>query len=132
MAPGTLFAYERRVTFSETDMAGVVQFTAQLRWVEEAEAAFYRANNLDLCRREEDGMLTGWPRVALNVEYLSPAYFDDVVIVTINLIRQGRTSREWRFDIRRPADSAEIARGVMKSVYVSVTPERKMKPKVIV
>jgi acyl-CoA thioester hydrolase len=126
-----VYEYERRVSFAETDMAGVAQFTAQLRWVEEAEAAFYRTSNHDLCRREAGGMITGWPRVALSAEYLTPVHFDDVVVVTIELVREGRSSREWRFQIRRTADSAEISRGVMKSVYVTITHDGKMTPKII-
>ncbi len=121
MIPGEVFECERVVAVADTDMAGIAHFTAYLRWVEEAEVAFYRAAGSSLCGREADGSLLGWPRVSLNAEYLGPAHFEDVLLVSVAIAREGRSSREWKFSIRRKADGAEVARGVMKTVRAAIT-----------
>ena len=51
------FLYERRVAFADTDMAGVAHFTAILRWVEEAEAAWLRAKGEALATRVSGAVL---------------------------------------------------------------------------
>lgn len=117
-----VFEYERRVAFAETDMAGIVHFTSVLRWVEEAEAAWRRARGGSLCIRDADGTLTGWPKVAVACEYLSPARFEDVVLVALSVDRDGGTSRRWKFEIRHKTSGAPVAHGTLTVVHVSVSP----------
>src|SRR5689334_6065032 len=42
------FRYTRRVQFSETDMAGIVHFSAYFRFMEEAEHALWRAAGVSI------------------------------------------------------------------------------------
>ncbi len=127
MLPGKDFEYERRVAVADTDMVGIAHFTAYLRWVEEAENAFYRAAGIPFLGSEPDGSILGWPRVSLNVEYLGPVHFDDQVIVALSIVRDGRSSREWKFDIRRAgAEAAPVARGTMKTVRAAISREGKI------
>ena len=128
MSSPEVFEYERLVAFSETDMAGVAHFSAILRWIEEAESAFLRRKGDTLCRRDEHHSLIGWPKVALNVEFLSPVRFEETLVVVLTLAREGRSSREWRFEIRRKEDSAEVARGMLKSVRVRIAPDGRLTP----
>jgi acyl-CoA thioester hydrolase len=123
MSAGLVFAYERRVAFADTDMAGIAHFTSVLRWVEEAEAAWWRAQNRALCRHEPDGTIVGWPKVAVNVEYLAPAHFDELLVVTLAVERDGRTSRTWRFTVNRNADGVETAKGTLTVVRVARSPD---------
>lgn len=116
------FEYERRVAFSDTDMAGVAHFTSILRWVEEAEAACLRSQGETLCLREPDGRLVGWPKVGVSAEFLSPARFDEVVVIALTRVREGRSSRDWKFEIRRRDGAGEIARGTLKVVRAAITP----------
>lgn len=120
MTPGEVFTGERIIAVADTDMAGIAHFTAYLRWVEEAEVAFYRAAGTSLCGREADGTLLGWPRVSVAAEYLGPVHFEDVVLVSVSIVRDGRSSREWRFSIVRKRDGAEVARGTMKTVRAAI------------
>lgn len=126
MHPGKVFEYERRVAVADTDMVGIAHFTAYLRWVEEAENAFYRAAGVPFLGCEPDGAILGWPRVSLNVEYLGPVHFDDLVIIRLSIARDGRSSREWSFEIHRPADDKAIARGTMKTVHAAISREGKI------
>ena len=118
-----VFAYERRVAFSDTDMAGIAHFTAVLRWVEEAEAAWRRERGGSLCLIEPDGTLVGWPKVAVNVEYVSPMRFEDVVIVRLDVERDGATSRTWRFSVMLRDGGVETARGTMTVVHIARSPD---------
>lgn len=126
MYPGKVFEYERRVAVADTDMVGIAHFTAYLRWVEEAENAFYRAAGVPFLGTEPDGAILGWPRVAVSIEYLGPVHFEDLVIVELSIIRDGRSSREWRFDIRRAAGGDPVAAGTMKTVHAAIARDGKI------
>lgn len=122
MNPNPVFEYERRVAFADTDMAGIAHFTSVLRWVEEAEAAWWRSRSRALCAHEADGTIVGWPKVAVSAEYLSPAHFDDLLVVTLAVERDGSSSRTWRFGVRRKSDGAETARGTLTVVHIARSP----------
>ena len=57
MATG--FVYHRRVTFAETDMAGIVHFSNFYRYMEEAEHAFLRSRGLRIKVDQPDGTVVG-------------------------------------------------------------------------
>lgn len=122
MSHGPVFTYERRVAFADTDMAGIAHFTSVLRWVEEAEAAFWRSQGRGLCVHEPDGTIVGWPKVAVSAEYLSPAHFDDLLVVSLAVEKDGRTSRTWRFTVKRKADGVETAKGALTVVHIARAP----------
>jgi acyl-CoA thioester hydrolase len=122
MSSGSVFTYERRVTFADTDMAGIAHFTSVLRWVEEAEAAWWRSHGRALCEHEPDGTIVGWPKVAVSVEYHAPIHFEDLLAVTLAVERDGRTSRTWSFTIERKSDGVETATGVITVVHVARAP----------
>ena len=85
-----------RVLFVDCDPTGAIHFTAVFRWSEEAE--------LMLMRRF--GLLTrtgGWPRRQLNVEYLVPIFFDDVIDFDLRVDRVGRTSIGLAWEASRDA-----------------------------
>src|SRR2546423_13926804 len=56
----------RRVQFSETDAAGIVHFSCFFRYMEDAEHALWRANDLRIHTAES---AIGWPRVAASCEF---------------------------------------------------------------
>jgi acyl-CoA thioesterase FadM len=66
------FEYARVVQFSETDLAGIVHFSAYFRYMEEAEHALWRAAGLSVARDD-----LHWPRVSASCEYASPLRFED-------------------------------------------------------
>jgi len=117
------FEYERRVAFSDTDMAGIAHFTSVLRWVEEAEAAYRRERGGSLCVIEPDGTLVGWPKVAVNIGYVSPVLFDEVLVISLGVARDGKTSRTWRFAIRKKETGLETARGEFTVVHIARAPD---------
>ena len=99
MKPLTLdpgeFTYTRSVQFAETDLAGIVHFSAYFRYMEEAEHALWRAAGLSVAR---DGL--HWPRVAAYCDYMNPLRFEDEVTVKV---RAGFGRRRIQYRIRNPA-----------------------------
>lgn len=88
------FHYPRRVAWSEVDPSTNYQFTAALRYVEEAEIAW-------LAERGVLGLLyPHLPRTFVRVDFRSAAHFRDELTVDLRLGRLGRSSIEFEFRLR--------------------------------
>jgi acyl-CoA thioester hydrolase len=96
MASG--FHYRRRVQFAETDLAGIVHFSAYFRFMEEAEHALWRAAGLRIAWAGEE---TGWPRVAAAFDYKSPLRFEDEFDVAVTVAAVTRVTIQYGFTITR-------------------------------
>lgn len=91
------FHHTRRVGWTEVDPSSNYQFTAVLRYVEEAEIALLRDRGV-LSR-----LYPHLPRTFVRAEFRSPARFDDEVTVAIRPSRVGRSSVEFAFEVRQDA-----------------------------
>jgi len=102
------FRRRRRVEFAETDMAGIVHFSAYFRYMEETEHAFLRSLGLS-AHGELDGERVGFPRLAARCEFSRPLRFEDEVDVELRVLRVGNRSisYQFRFELR----GIEVARG---------------------
>lgn len=116
------FSYPRRVTFADTDMAGFAHFTSLLRWVEEAEAESHRTRGESLCRVDGHGVVTGWPKTSVRIDYTSPLRFDDRVEIRLTPGGRGRTSIVWAFEVVKLPDGTPVASGEMRVVYAAISP----------
>lgn len=89
------FGHTRRVAWTDVDPSANYQFTAALRYAEEAEIAWLR----------ELGVLHDLyphlPRTFVEAQFRSPARFDEEVTVEIRLRRVGRSSIEYEFRLRQ-------------------------------
>lgn len=102
---------QRRVEFSETDMAGIVHFSNFFRYMESAEHAFFRSLGLSIASGGEGEV--GWPRVHADCDFRRPLRFEDTVEVEL-LVREKRArSLVYSFIFRKVnADPVhEVARG---------------------
>ena len=107
----TLQAYTRRVTFADTDAAGVVHFSKILCYIEEAEHAYLLSLGLDVVSEREC-----WPIVKVDVDYRRPLRFNDEVDISIEPFSGGRTSVSWSFAVF--CDGAMVAEGILTTVRV--------------
>jgi acyl-CoA thioester hydrolase len=105
------FTYNRRVHFSETDMAGIVHFSTYFRYMEEAEHALWRAAGLRVENIEKTG---GWPRVSATFDYKSPLRFDDEFEVAVRIGRV--TRRSFRYDFTFARGDVLIGSGSITAV----------------
>ena len=70
-----------RVYYEDTDLAGIVYYANYLRFIERARTEWTRALGVDQTRlKEDEGAVFAVRRV--EADYLSPARFDDELIVT--------------------------------------------------
>ena len=99
-----------RVRWSDVDMMGVVYFGAYLRFMEAAEAEFFRSLGFTYgVLAEEHGVWLA--RVRLEMDYRSPARLDDEIETTANLVRTGGSSLHLAFSLDRAGDGARLVDG---------------------
>jgi YbgC/YbaW family acyl-CoA thioester hydrolase len=110
----------RRVEFVDTDMAGIVHFTNFFRYMEQAEAEFFRAYGFVLASPLVKGEALGWPRVAASCSFKAPAYHNDVLEVRIFVRRRGFKSLTLQFQFWR--GTVLIATGQIKTAYCRFRP----------
>jgi acyl-CoA thioester hydrolase len=110
----------RRVEFVETDMAGIVHFSRFYIWMEQLEHEFFRSIDLSIMEKSADGTIIGWPRVAAQCRFESPARFEDVITCRLKVQRIGVKS--LTFDVEFLRDEVTLARGTMKTVCCQVGP----------
>lgn len=107
------FVTRRRVEFSDTDMAGIVHFSAFYRYMEQAEHEFFRALGLSIMEQRPDGSVIGWPRVSASCTFEAPARFEDLLDVHLTVERKGVKSLTILYEFRN--GERRIAHGRMKT-----------------
>lgn len=118
------FSYVRRVQFVDTDMAGIVHFANFYRWMEEAEHAFFGSMGFKLVQKQPDGIVIGWPRVRASCSFESPAFYDDLLEVDLDVVRVGVKSLTMKFLFRR--GETRIAAGELKTACCVHSPGEKL------
>lgn len=113
----TLFHTSRFVEFSDTDMAGMMHFSAYFRYMEAAEHELLR--NLGFSVYSEiDGTPVSFPRVAASCEFHSPACCEDVLEIDVTVRRVGTKSVTYGFAFAQ--HGRDVATGEMTSVCCRV------------
>src|SRR5262249_44013872 len=82
----TPFHTTRLVEFSDTDMAGIMHFSAFFRYMEAAEHELLRSMGFSVYS-EIDGHPVSFPRVAASCEYHSPAKCEDTLSIDVTVRR---------------------------------------------
>ena len=117
------FKAQRRVEFSDTDMAGIMHYSNFFRFMETAEHAFFRSIGFSIAPGGAAPGLPriGWPRVHASCDYHRPLRFED--IVEIHLLVAERKSKAITYQIRfnrlNGEHREEVARGRLTVVCVA-------------
>lgn len=106
---GSEFVLRRQVEFSDTDMAGIVHFTAFFRYMEAAEHAFFRSMGLSIAPRENQSRIS-WPRVHAECDYSRPLRFEDVFDIHLRVKERREKSIVYQFTFRKE-DGTQVAHG---------------------
>ncbi len=109
---GDDFRIIRKVAFADTDASGRAHFTAILRYVEDAEHAFFAERGLSVI-----GENFGWPRVHVDCDYRAPLTFGDRVELHLVIQVVGKTSIKYNFTIKK--EEQVCAEGSMVIVHVN-------------
>ncbi len=107
------FHTSRLVEFSDTDMAGIMHFSAFFRYMEAAEHELLRSLGMSVYA-EIDGQLVSFPRVAAKCEFHSPAKCEDVLEIDVTVERVGTKAVTYRFQFSLAG--RDVASGQMTSV----------------
>ena len=111
------FKTSRLVEFADTDMAGIMHFSAFFRYMEAAEHELLR--NLGFSVYSEiDGDVVSFPRVAASCEFHSPARCEDVLEIDVTVRRVGTKSVTYGFAFSQ--HGRDVAMGEMTSVCCRV------------
>lgn len=116
---GNVFIIERRVEFCETDAAGIVHFSSFLCYMEQAEHAFLRSNGHSVVHPVDEGGYVSWPRVKVECHYFSPARFEEILKISMQITRLGSKSVTYQFTFTSGVDNL-IARGEVVAVCCHV------------
>lgn len=120
------FKISRLVEFSDTDMAGIVHFTAFFRYMEQAEHAFYRSLNMSVIMHDGEKQIS-FPRVHASCDYTKPLRFEDEIEIELIVREKKAKVLSYEFIFRKtasrgvpaPTPPEEVARG--KLIVVCVT-----------
>ncbi len=113
-----------RISFSDTDAAGVAHFSFYFRLMENTEHELYRrlgTTAFTTTGSEQAGL----PRVHASCDYHHPLHFEEEVGVELRVGKVGERSIHYDFLFTRKGDSSEtlIAEGHMRVVYAARLPE---------
>lgn len=93
---GSVYTYERSIAFADTDMSGRVHFTMILRYVEEAEHAFFSSIGEPIISNTH-----GWPRVHVECDYRSALRFGESASVRMVVTEVGKSSVKYTFTVHK-------------------------------
>jgi 4-hydroxybenzoyl-CoA thioesterase/acyl-CoA thioester hydrolase len=113
----TPFYTSRLVEFADTDMAGIIHFSAYFRYMESAEHELLRSLGYSVYT-EIDGVPVSFPRVAAACEYDAPAKCEDSLDIAVTVRHVGQTSITYGFDFSD--QGRDVAHGTMTSVCCKV------------
>jgi len=113
----TPFRVSRFVEFADTDMAGIMHFSAFFRYMEAAEHELLRSLGLSVYS-EIDGSPVSFPRVAASCQFHSPARCEEVLDIDVTVQHVGTKSVTYGFSFQH--DGRLVATGEMTSVCCRV------------
>ena len=112
------FRTRRMVEFADTDMAGIMHFSAFFRFMEAAEHALLRSLGLSvygLDDPEGEDAKVSFPRVSARCDFHSPARCEDELDIEVVVQKLGTSSVTYGFHLY-DAEHHELAVGEMTSV----------------
>ena len=104
---GDEFSYELRVRYQETDGQGIVHHGNYLTYFEKARIELLRHHGISYRAIEESGLMLVVAEA--RVEYFQPAMFDDLLLVSVTVLRIKGAAIEHTYVIMR--GDTEIVRG---------------------
>lgn len=88
-----------RVRYFETDQMGIVHHANYAVWFEAVRSEFCRVHGIDYRGMEREGLAL--PVLELNVRYLSPAYYEDELIVRAQITACRRSLLRTKYTVLR-------------------------------
>lgn len=117
------FVFPVRIYYEDTDAGGVVYHANYLRFMERARTEWLRDRGYELNKLEQDfGFLFAVRSVS--IDYLKPAYLNDLLSIQVSIARTGRVSLDIDQEVYR--DKVLLCRARIKLAGVAVDTFRPM------
>ena len=117
------FALSLRVYYEDTDAAGVVYHGSYVKFFERARTEYLRRAGFNHVQIQKEWKVLFAVR-HLSMEYLRPAFLDDVLEITARPTKRGRTWVLFSQTATRPADGETIASAEARIVCAAGSPLR--------
>jgi acyl-CoA thioester hydrolase len=104
-----------RVRYAETDGMGVVYYSNYLIWMEVGRVELCRAIGVRYRDMEKDGVLLAVAEASCR--YLSPARYDDEVIVKTSVGEASARMIRFEYEMRAADDGRKLASGYTKHIF---------------
>lgn len=117
------FVFPVRIYYEDTDAGGVVYHANYLRFMERARTEWLRDHGYELNKLEQEfGFLFAVRSVS--IDYLKPAYLNDLLSIQVSIARTGRASMDIDQEIYR--NEVLLCRARIKLAGVAVDNFRPM------
>ena len=110
------------VRYAETDQMGIVHHSVYAIWYELARTDLSKKAGFPYSKMEEIGIMM--PLVELNSKYISPAYYDDELIVTATVSKLTPARIVFSYEVHRKDQEKPISTGYTVHALVN----KEMKP----
>ena len=104
-----------RVRYAETDQMGIVYHANYLVWMEVGRVEYCRASGFRYRDLEREGILLAV--VEANCRYVSPALYDDEVIIRTAIEQATRRFVQFSYQLSSAEDGRLLAEGFTKHVF---------------
>jgi acyl-CoA thioester hydrolase len=98
-APNSAVELKLRVRYAETDQMGMVHHANYLIWFEASRSEFCRVHGIDYRQMEADGLFL--PVAEAHCRYISPAFYEDEIVVKTWVIELKRCLLRIGYEVRR-------------------------------
>ncbi len=114
---------EMRVYYEDTDAGGVVYYANYLRYLERGRTEFLRARGVSLRELQERGYI--FPVVRVEIDYRSPALYDDLIRIETTVLELGNASFTLGHQVVRASDEVLLSEG--KVTLACIGPNKKVR-----
>ena len=118
------FQTQRKIEFSDTDMAGIVHFSRYYVFMETAEHEFFNSIGTSIVSTI-DGNKISWPRLTASFDFYSPMRFEDIIDIQLLVVKKGTKSITYQCILKKGDEL--VARGKMAAVCCTCNPGEAMK-----
>lgn len=121
------FEHKLRVEYHHTDQMGIVHHSNYIKFFEAARTEWLRAAGMTYAEMERRGVMM--PIVDVHVKYRQPAYYDEVLSVSVFVDELPMARMIFRYEIRGE-DGRDVASGTTTLGFIdSVTRRPQRAPK---
>lgn len=114
---GQWFEYRLRVRYQETDAMGVVFHANYLTWFEVSRTEWIRSLGMPYTEVEKLGLML--PVVDARIQYLSPARYDDEVVVRNRLTSFSPTRMSFEYEVAMEHEDRILVTGQTNHVWIN-------------